>query len=106
VPAGKFFDLEKALLVLDTPITGAGSCVVSLGVAAGGQEYLVNVTLTSANTAGVAAGVTLLSLGAAMLAAQGFEAVLAAAAVITWQCVTTGSVSAGAVRVITKGMLI
>ena len=38
--------------------------------------------------------------------AQGFEALLSAAAVITWQCVTTGSVSAGAVRVIVKGMLI
>ena len=106
VPSGKIFDLEKILLVLDTPITDAGSCVVSIGVAAGGQEYILNVTLTSASTAGVQAGALLLSLGASMLASQGFEALLSAAAVITWQCVTTGSVSAGAVRVIVKGMLI
>lgn len=95
--------LERVLLVLDSAIVGAGSCVASLGATFGGQEYILNVTLTSATPVGVVAGETLLSLGAAMAASQGFEAVLAAAAPIKLRLVTTGAITAGSVRVIVCG---
>lgn len=97
------FRLEDVLLVVDTALVGAGSCVASVGATAGGQEYLLNITLNSSTALGVVAGESLLSLGASMAAANGFQALLASGANIVLRLVTTGVITAGAVRLIVRG---
>ena len=96
--AGRFV-LSRVVVRLSTALTGSGSVAVTVGATAGGQEFVTSQTVNSSSSVGVIAGLNISTLGASMLATQGYEAVLAAGATVVVRCATTGTVSAGAIKV-------
>lgn len=100
------FVLTRCLVRLSTAVTGTGSVTVSIGSTSGGTQIVLPVLLNSGSTLGVIAGETLASLGANMLAANGYEAVYNASQVIYANITVTGSITNGIVDVYIYGIFL
>lgn len=100
--AGRFV-LSRVVVRLATALTGSGSVAVTVGTTAGGQQFITSLTVNNASVVGVLAGLNIATLGASMLAVQGYEAVLDPGATVVVRCATTGTVSAGGIKVYVFG---
>lgn len=87
------FMLTGALLRLDQALVGSGSVTISIGITTGGQELLIQKTVTSATAAGTVWGLTITDLGSAWVAADGYNAILTPGTPITVRLTTAGVVT-------------
>lgn len=76
------FILTRCILRLDVALTGAGNVTVRVGSTLGGNEVVLDTVINNATATGVVAGEAIATLGADMLATQGYEAVYAAGQVL------------------------
>jgi hypothetical protein len=103
--AGRFV-LSVPRVRLNTAIVGTGNVTVTVGIAAGGTEYVLAVVLNNATAVGIVAGLALSTYGTALLIGNGYQVDLAAGATITVRWATAGTISAGAGEVAVFGQTI
>jgi hypothetical protein len=107
-PSGNVrFVVTHVLVRLDVAITGGGSVVVRAGTTTGGNDLLVDsASWTSGTAAGTTVGLSIADLGTAFLAANGYEAALAASATVKARATTTGTISGGSAKVYVYGYVL
>lgn len=95
-------------LYLDTAQTGATSvCTLTVGTSAGGAQYIVSQTITTATTAGTAYGLALTDLGTQFDAAKGyvFYSNRTSSSIVARCARSVATVTAGKLRYRVLGMI-
>jgi multidrug efflux pump subunit AcrA (membrane-fusion protein) len=89
------FVLTRCIARLAMAFEGSGNMVISTGTTAGGTQILLPFTVTSASAVTVLSGELFTSLGASMLPAQGYEAIVPAGQDIYCNLTKNGTVTGG-----------
>lgn len=90
---------------VEEPIDGEGSVTFNVSTTFGGQEIIVNQTLTSGST-GIVGGLSTSSLGSSMTADNGYMTTLSTNDEIMLICSPTGVVNSGSITAYVYGMLL
>jgi hypothetical protein len=96
--------LTRCIVRLSTTLVGTGNIVFSVGTTSGGTQIILPVTINSSTVSSVFAGEALASLGAGMLTANAYEAVLNAGQIIWANLTSVGVVTSGYVDVYLYGL--
>lgn len=91
------FVVTRCIARLAVALEGSGNMVISVGTTSGGTQILLPFTVTSSSALTVLSGELFASLGANLLATQGYEAIVSAGQAIYCNLTKNGTVTAGQV---------
>jgi hypothetical protein len=100
--------VSRFFVRLSTALGGSdtGTVAVRLGTSVGGNQLMTDRPVDKLTALGIIGGLSIATYGASLLAANAYEATLAAGDVIRVRATTTGSISAGAATAYLYGWLL